>query len=131
MASLAFKGEAGTTPSRRREGSLKEQTGWGVAARVSIGADGSLSGHGLQYDPGVGGYRDVDYPSNTGPSSHMDTDGNWHRLAVTVRGQAYELRLDGRIVAQGALAQAVESEGGVFVRVWSGSSVELRNLSWG
>lgn len=73
---------------------------------MNIGSDGSVIGHALQCDPGAGGYRDVDYPGDDGPTTPGETDAGWHQLSVTVRGSDYELRIDGRSVAQGKLPRA-------------------------
>lgn len=102
--------------------------GWGLAARVVVGSDGQVTGHAVQYDPGAGGRRDVDYPSDTGPTTEVASDTNWHHLAVMVRAGTYELFIDGTQYAHGALPPR-EASGGVFVRVWSGAIAEVRDLT--
>ncbi|MET9465662.1 serine/threonine-protein kinase [Streptomyces sp. NPDC006544] len=107
-------------------GRLASGSGWGLAARTTVVANGTVTGHGIQYDPN--GYRDVDYPKDSGPTYLAATDNGWHRLAVSVRGSHYALTADGQAVAQGTLPQQAEEHGGAFVRVWYGATIELRNL---
>ncbi|MGW6691614.1 serine/threonine-protein kinase [Streptomyces sp. NPDC054961] len=107
-------------------GRLASGSGWGLAARSTVVADGTVTGHGIQYDPN--GYRDVDYPKDSGPTYLAGTDNGWHRLAVSVHGSQYALTADGQAVAHGTLPQQAEDHGGAFVRVWYGATVELRNL---
>jgi hypothetical protein len=123
-----------------------EEQGWGVAARATIAADVTVTGHALQYESGGRGYyRDVDYPSDYGPTYPQLSDTGWHHLSETVRGDYYMLILDDRKMAEGYLsswdqlygsyygAQTAEHDqaetcGGVFIRTWSGATVELQNL---
>lgn len=107
-------------------GRLASGSGWGLAARATIAANGTVTGHGIQYDPN--GYRDVDYPKDSGPTYPAATDNAWHELSVSVHGSRYTLIADGRTIAQGTLPQAAEDHGGAFVRVWFGATVELRNF---
>lgn len=97
--------------------------GWGVAARAN-GDPNNLTGHAIQYDPGAGGYRDVDYPGDTGPTYPATTDSAWHTLRIAVRGAAYTLYVDGAWIANGTLADD-EASGSPFLRVWNGSAVEI------
>ncbi len=100
--------------------------GWGVAARASVtGAGASVIGHALQYDPGVDGYRDNDYPGDSGPSIGAATDNEWHTLSITVDAAAYSESVDGVKIAAGTLPQAAEATGGAFIRIWNGAAVEL------
>jgi hypothetical protein len=101
-------------------------TGWGLAARVTVASGPVVTGHAIQYEPETDGFRDVDYPGDTGPHVSIATNGRWHTLAVTVRGSSYVLSLDGRRVAHGTLPQAAEASGGAFVRIWNGDAVEIR-----
>ncbi|MFD9475904.1 serine/threonine-protein kinase [Streptomyces nojiriensis] len=107
-------------------GRLASGSGWGLAARTTIAADGTVTGHGIQYDPN--GYRDVDYPKDSGTTYPAATDNEWHQLAISVHGSQYTLSADGQTIAQGTLLQQAEDHGGAFVRVWYGTTVELRNL---
>ena len=122
---------------------LADRQGWGLAVRTSIGDDGRLAGHGLQYqndpDPRFGGYRDTDYPSDYGTLYPAHVDRRWHHLSETVRGDYYMLIVDGRKVASGSLSDwhraggaadepRGQACGGAFVRVWSGATVEVRRL---
>ncbi|MBR7837259.1 hypothetical protein KDL01_28535 [Actinospica durhamensis] len=100
--------------------------GWGVAARATVSGNGtSVTGHAIQYDPGVGGYRDNDYPGDSGPAIGAATDNEWHTLSITVDGSHYTESVDGRQIAAGTLPQAAEAAGGVFIRIWNGAAVEL------
>jgi hypothetical protein len=122
-----------------------EEQGWGLAARTSIAADGTVTGHALQYENvqgGRGNYRDVDYPSDVGRWYPQLTDTAWHHLSETVRGDYYMLIVDDQKVAEGSLSSwdqdyklqseehhQAETCGGVFVRMFSGGTVELQNLN--
>ncbi|MEU4732086.1 serine/threonine-protein kinase [Streptomyces sp. NPDC023588] len=107
-------------------GGMASGSGWGLAARTTIAANGTVTGHGIQYDPN--GYRDVDYPKDSGTTYPAATDNEWHQLAISVHGSQYTLSADGQTVTQGTLLQPAEDHGGAFVRVWFGATVELRNL---
>jgi pimeloyl-ACP methyl ester carboxylesterase len=111
------------------DGRLANGKGWGLAARTTIAADGTVTGHAIQYDPGAGGYRDVDYPDDSGPTTQASTDNGWHHLTITVQSMQYTERVDGTIVARGQLPQEAENAGGALVRLWEGGSVELLNLT--
>lgn len=119
----------GTDYSVEAQGRLAGGPGWGLGARVTVAADGSVVGHAIQYDPGAGGDRDVDYPDDTGPTMPAPTDSNWHDLTISVHGDQYQLNVDGHASGEGTLAQATEMAGGAFVRVWNGATVELRSLN--
>ncbi|MEU8436897.1 protein kinase [Streptomyces sp. NPDC029216] len=105
---------------------LAAGSGWGLAARTTIAANGTVTGHGIQYDPN--GYRDVDYPKDSGTTYLAATDNEWHQLAISVHGSQYTLSADGQTITQGTLPQQAEDHGGAFVRLWYGATVELRNL---
>jgi hypothetical protein len=124
---------------------LTDHSGWGLAVRTSIAADGTLTGHAVQYqtdaDSKTAGYRDTDYPSDYGTLYAAATDTGWHHLSETVRGDYYMIIVDGRQLASGSLsywdqfngtqAQAHHQSqacGGLFIRTWSGGTVELKNL---
>jgi hypothetical protein len=81
-------------------------------------------GHAIQYDPGAGGYRDVDYPSDEGTVYPGTDDSMWHVLTITVKGAQYTLAVDGTTVSSGTVASA-DTGDGAFIRVWDGSQVEL------
>ena len=103
----------------------RSTTAWGVAARVSIAADGTVTGHAVQFEAVNGNYRDVDYPGDTGAWYPGALTGRWHTVAITVRHMTYVLYVDGHVVARGTLQQPAEASGGALVRVWSGSIVEI------
>lgn len=83
------------------EGRLQPGTlGWGVAARASVSA-ASAVGHAVQYDSGIDGFRDVDYPpSDIGPTYAHLNDAGWHLAAIVVQGSTYTQTIDGVQIAR-------------------------------
>lgn len=114
----AFSGEA----------QLVSGQGYGFVVRGRVDSAGTLVGHGLQYDPGVGGYNDVEYKAG-GPQSLKvlpgSLDANWHSIRVAVSGLKYTESVDGKILFTGTTSF---TSGYLCVRVWNSSIVRLRNL---
>jgi hypothetical protein len=100
--------------------------GYGFAVRTSFN-QGEPLGLAIQYDPGVGGYKDVEYPNdaNRGTVTEAETDGNFHRIAIGVVGDSYVQHIDGVRVGSGITSIGC---GGLYLKVWRGT-VEFRNLT--
>lgn len=114
----------------RFDGEAQLQTGgsgYGFGVRASIDANGVPHSEGIQYDPGIGGYRDTFLPDNseTGTITPTPLDNGWHEISVAVFGNRYVSMVDGKTIFSGT---TLLSCGGVFIRIWR-SSVVLRDLS--
>jgi hypothetical protein len=102
-------------------------SGYGFGVHASVGSDGVPHSEGIQYDSGIGGYRDTLLPddSETGTVTSASLDNNWHEISVTVTGNHYQSSVDGKIIFTGTTPLAC---GGVFIRIWR-STVRLRDLT--
>lgn len=100
--------------------------GYGLVARTTFDANGSpTNGHGIQYDPESGGFRDTEYPDvESAPQAPNNDDDQWHTVAIEVRGNEYRSFVDGVLIFHGTTDATC---GYVFVRVWRGSAA-FRNL---
>lgn len=100
--------------------------GYGFAVRADL-SSGQPVAQGFQYDPGLGGYRDTQYPDGDGGRViKAPTDSEWHQFTMSVRGDRYEVRVDGALVADGPTALTC---GGLYLRVWDGATAEFRDLT--
>lgn len=101
-------------------------SGYGFVARTEFTADGApVNGHGIQYDPESGGYRDTEYPEiESSPITSAPTDKLWHHVAIEVQGSTYRSFVDGALVYEGTTDSPC---GDLYLRVWRASS-EFRNL---
>ncbi len=100
--------------------------GYGFAVRADL-SGGQPVAQGFQYDPGLGGYRDTQYPDGDGGKViQAGTDSGWHQFAMSVRGDRYEVRIDGTPVANGPTTLRC---GGLYLRVWDGAVAEFRDLT--
>jgi hypothetical protein len=111
------------------EGQLVEpgDNGYAFVVRASM-ADGEPSGHGIQYDPGIGGYRDVEYPDESETGTVIPVlalDGAWHTISVVASGQRYTESVDGQRVFSGTTSYAC---GGLYIRLWR-ARVRFANLT--
>ena len=110
-------------------------SGYGLAVRASV-TDGDTPhgqritphGQGIQYDQGMGGFRDVLLPnqSESGAIKQATIDSDWHHISVAVVGGRYESSVDGKIVFSGQTPTACGN--GILIRVWR-STVDFRNIS--
>jgi hypothetical protein len=129
-SSVYWSGARATAPScdyrLSGEGRAIAGHGYGLVARADFDDGGAaINGHGVQYDPEGGGYRDVEFPEvEQAPTTTATTDDDWHRIAIEVAGDQYRSFIDGRLVFAGT-TDAVCGE--LYLRVWRGTS-ELRNL---
>jgi pimeloyl-ACP methyl ester carboxylesterase len=99
--------------------------GYGFAVRANLDA-GDPIGQAIQYDPGLGGYRDTVYPdSEGGKVTSSKTDSDWHRITIAVLGGRYAASIDGKVVGQGRTALRC---GGLFLRVWR-TTAEFRGMT--
>lgn len=100
--------------------------GYGFAVRADL-SSGRPVAQGFQYDPGLGGYRDTQYPNGDGGRViKAPTDSGWHQFTMSVRGDRYEVRLDGALVADGPTKLTC---GGLYLRIWDGGTAEFRDLT--
>jgi hypothetical protein len=102
-------------------------SGYGFGVRASVDSAGVPHSEGIQYDAGIGGYRDTLLPddSETGTVTSAPLDNNWHEISVTVTGNHYQSSVDGKVIFTGTTPLAC---GGVFIRIWR-STVRLRDLT--
>ncbi|MGE3289138.1 MAG: protein kinase [Pseudonocardia sp.] len=100
--------------------------GYGVAVRAAI-SEGQPTAQGVQYDPGAGGYRVMRYPGDDGPIIGATTDSGWHRFAMSVVADRYEVRFDDVVVAAGQTTLPCGS--GLYLRTWGGGTAEFRDLT--
>jgi len=100
------------------------ERGYGFAVRADLTHEEPI-GRSFQYDPGVGGYRDTEYPDSLGPSIPADTDLEWHRISVAVLSERYVEMVDDHVVASGHTTLAC---GGLYLRVWR-ATAEFRDLT--
>lgn len=103
-------------------------SGYGFGVRAMIDSSGVPHSEGIQYDAGIGGYRDTLLPddSETGTVQTQTLDNNWHKVSVEVIGNRYQSSVDGTVRFSGTTP--LTTCGGVFIRVWR-STVELKDLS--
>lgn len=106
---------------------LPSGSGYGFGVDASVDSAGVPHSEGIQYDAGIGGYRDTLLPddSETGTVTPASLDNNWHEISVTVTGNHYQSSVDGKIIFTGTTPLAC---GGVFIRIWR-STVRLRDLT--
>lgn len=108
------------------QGRVVSGRGYGFAIRTDL-SSGKPVAQGFQYDPGLGGYRDTQYPDGDGGTViKAPTDLGWHQFTMSVRGDRYEVRIDGAQVAAGPTTLAC---GGLYLRVWDGAVAEFRDLT--
>jgi cell wall-associated NlpC family hydrolase len=102
-------------------------SGYGFGVRAMVDSSGVPHSEGIQYDPGIGGYRDTLLPqdSETGNVIPTTLDNGWHEISVEVLGDQYRSSVDGTLIFSGTTPLIC---GGVFIRIWR-STVELRDLS--
>ncbi len=102
-------------------------SGYGFGVRASVDSAGVPHSEGIQYDAGIGGYRDTLLPqdSETGKVIPASLDNGWHEISVAVFGNQYQSSVDGKVIFSGTTPLAC---GGVFIRIWR-STVHLRDLT--
>lgn len=102
-------------------------SGYGFGVRASVDSSGVPHSESIQYDAGIGGYRDTLLPddSETGTVTSASLDNNWHEISVAVAGHHYQSSVDGKVIFTGTTPLAC---GGLFIRIWR-STVRLRDLT--
>jgi hypothetical protein len=101
-----------------------DAAGFGLRARSLPTGDGPAV-HSLRYDSKVG-YRDSGDAVTRVPADIYAPPGEWHQLAIEVKGDVFTVSGDGQAIAQG---EAIRGCGGVFLDVWSPGQVEFRNFT--
>jgi hypothetical protein len=101
--------------------------GYGFGDRSAIDSGGTPHSQAVQYDPGVGGFRDTLYPehSEDGAVEHATLDNGWHEISMEVVGDRYQASVDGRVIFTGTTPLTC---GGLYIRIWR-ASIELKDLS--
>jgi hypothetical protein len=101
--------------------------GYSFGVRATIDTEGVPHAQTIQYDAGIGGYRDVALPerSESGLVSRARLDYAWHTVTVTVAGNRYIEAVDGKTIFQGSTTLPC---GGLFVRLWNGTTAQFHGL---
>jgi hypothetical protein len=111
------------------EGRVLDGGGYGLTVWASIDSSGTPHGQSIQYDMGMGGYRNVQLPddSETGPVQYANVDNSWHTVSIQVFGGQYVESVDGSIAFSGEMP--VSCTDGIFIRLWNSADVEFKNLT--
>jgi hypothetical protein len=103
--------------------------GYGFAIRT-VFDEGIPTARSFQYDYGnPGRLRDTIYPSDYGWASPIVTDRKWHRVSVEITGKSYRMHFDGKEIFSRSADDITDCGGGLYLRVWSGSVSDFRNLT--
>jgi hypothetical protein len=79
-----------------------------------------LTGTGLQFDYGAGGFRTVVYPDDTGSSVYAaELNSQWHDVTIDIGPRGQVLTVDGRTVIDSDMPGRC---GLAVLRVWAGSA---------
>jgi hypothetical protein len=111
------------------DGRLEEGgSGYGLAVRASVTDGKTPHGQGIQYDQGVGGFRDVLLPdrSESGTVKPAPIDTEWHHISVAVAGGRFESSVDGKVVFSGSTPTTCGN--GILIRAWR-STADFRNMT--
>lgn len=121
--------DVGCNYSFSGEGRVLAGGGFGMTVWASIDSSGTPHGQSLQYDVGIGGYRDDQLPdgSETGPVQSAPMDNNWHTVSIRVFNGRYAASVDGSFVFGGSMP--VQCTHGLFIRLWNSADVEFRDLA--
>lgn len=111
------------------QGRVLSGGGYSLTAWASIDQDGTPHGQSIQYDMGIGGYRDVALPENseTGAVYPAAVDNAWHTVSITVQDGRYTSSVDGKVIFTGTMPGTCTSS--VFIRLWNSADVEFRDLT--
>jgi hypothetical protein len=101
--------------------------GYGPTAWASVDNTGTPHGQSIQYDLGIGGYRDVNLPSGseTGPVHNAPVNNGWHTVSIQVFNRHYVSSVDGAVIFRGSMPVSCTS--GVFIRLWNSADVQFKD----
>jgi hypothetical protein len=108
-------------------GRVRAGGGYGPTAWARIDKTGTPHGQSIQYDLGIGGYRNVNLPngSETGPVHSAPVNYDWHTISIQVFNGHYVSSVDGAVIFKGAMPGSCTA--GVFIRLWNSADVQFRD----
>ena len=109
------------------DGRVRGGGGYGPTAWARIDKTGTPHGQSIQYDLGIGGYRNVNLPngSETGPVHDAPVNYDWHTISIQVFNGHYVSSVDGEVIFKGAMPGSCTA--GVFIRLWNSADVQFKN----
>jgi hypothetical protein len=101
--------------------------GYGPTVWARIDKTGTPHGQSIQYDIGIGGYRNVNLPdgSETGPVHPARVDNDWHTVSIQVSNGHYVSSVDGEVIFKGSMPGSCTT--GAFIRLWNSADVQFKD----
>lgn len=109
------------------DGRVRAGGGYGPTAWARIDKTGTPHGQSIQYDLGIGGYRNVNLPngSETGPVHYAPVNNDWHTVSIQVFAGHYVSSVDGEAIFKGSMPGSCTA--GVFIRLWNSADVQFKD----